>query len=233
MMERGCKGVIGRTFINKGVNFMRVILMGPPGAGKGTQAERLTKELKIPHVATGDIFRAAVGEGTELGNKAKKYMDAGQLVPDEIVIGIVKERLLKSDCEEGFLLDGFPRTVSQAEALDEELKDRPIDYVIYIDVNFDELVERISGRRICTKCGKGYHVKFDPPKVDGVCDEDQEELYQRDDDNEETAKDRLEVYNKETSPLIKYYEDKDILLRINGSQSPDDVFKDILKTLKS
>lgn len=232
-MERGCKGVIGRTFINKGVNFMRVILMGPPGAGKGTQAERLTKELKIPHVATGDIFRAAVGEGTELGNKAKKYMDAGQLVPDEIVIGIVKERLLKSDCEEGFLLDGFPRTVSQAEALDEELKDRPIDYVIYIDVNFDELVERISGRRICTKCGKGYHVKFDPPKVDGVCDEDQEELYQRDDDNEETAKDRLEVYNKETSPLIKYYEDKDILLRINGSQSPDDVFKDILKTLKS
>lgn len=212
---------------------MRVILMGPPGAGKGTQAERLTKELKIPHVATGDIFRAAVGEGTELGNKAKKYMDAGQLVPDEIVIGIVKERLLKSDCEEGFLLDGFPRTVSQAEALDEELKDRPIDYVIYIDVNFDELVERISGRRICTKCGKGYHVKFDPPKVDGVCDEDQEELYQRDDDNEETAKDRLEVYNKETSPLIKYYEDKDILLRINGSQSPDDVFKDILKTLKS
>ena len=205
--------------------------MGAPGAGKGTQAERLTEELKIPHIATGDIFRAAVKEGTELGNKAKSYMDAGQLVPDDIVIGIVKERLLKPDCKEGFLLDGFPRTVSQAEALEKEMKDRPIDYAIYIDADFDELVERISGRRICSKCGKAYHIKFNPPKVRGVCDDDGGDLYQRDDDNEKTAKERLEVYNNETAPLIEFYENKGNLKRINGSQAPDDVFKDILKTL--
>ncbi|UMZ75414.1 adenylate kinase [Natranaerofaba carboxydovora] len=210
---------------------MRVILMGAPGAGKGTQAERLVEALKIPHIATGDIFRAAVKEGTELGNKAKSYMDAGKLVPDEIVIGIVKERLMKPDCKQGFLLDGFPRTVSQAEALDENLKDRPIDYAVYIDADFDDLVERISGRRICSKCGKSYHVKFNPPDVRGVCDDDGGDLYQRDDDNEETAKERLEVYNEQTSPLIKYYEDKGLLKRVNGSQDPNGVYKEILNVL--
>ncbi len=211
---------------------MRIILMGAPGAGKGTQAEKLIEKLKIPHIATGDIFRAAVKEGTELGNKAKSYMDQGKLVPDEIVIGIVKERLMKADCREGFLLDGFPRTVSQAEALDEQLNDRPINYVVYIDADFDDLVERISGRRICSKCGKSYHIKFNPPEVRGVCDDDGGDLYQRDDDNEETAKDRLKVYTDETSPLIEYYENKGILKRVNGSQDPEGVTKDILRVLE-
>ncbi len=210
---------------------MRVILMGAPGAGKGTQAEKLLEKIKVPHIATGDIFRAAVKEGTELGNKAKSYMDEGKLVPDEIVIGIVKERLMKPDCREGFMLDGFPRTVSQAEALDEEMQDRPIDYVVYIDADFDDLVGRISGRRICSKCGKSYHVKFNPPEVRGVCDDDGGDLYQRDDDNEETAKERLEVYSEQTTPLIEYYEKKGKLIRVNGSQEPEGVTKDILKAL--
>ncbi|OWZ84469.1 adenylate kinase [Natranaerobius trueperi] len=211
---------------------MRIILMGPPGAGKGTQAEKLAKELDIPHIATGDIFRKAVSEGTQLGKKAKSYMDAGQLVPDEVVIGIVEERLYKPDCQEGFILDGFPRTVPQAEALDGVLKDDPLSAAVYIDVEFDELVERLSGRRICRKCGKSYHIKFNPPQVRGVCDDDEGELYQRDDDNEETAKERLEVYMKNTKPLVEYYEERGILKRINGSQSPDDVFHDIVKEVR-
>ena len=210
---------------------MRIVLMGPPGAGKGTQAEKLIEELDFPHIATGDIFRQAVSQGTELGKQAKSYMDAGQLVPDEVVIGIVQERLSQPDCQDGFLLDGFPRTVKQAEALDEVLKDTPLDMVLYIDVAFEELVERLAGRRICRKCGRSYHVKFNPPQVRGVCDVDGGELYQRDDDTEETARERLEVYLENTRPLVDYYEQKGLLTRINGSKSPEDVFQEILSAV--
>ncbi len=210
---------------------MRIVFMGPPGAGKGTQAEKLIEELDIPHIATGDIFRQAVSQGTELGQKAKSYMDAGQLVPDEVVIGIVEERLSQPDCQDGFLLDGFPRTVKQAEALDEVLKDNPLDKVLYIDVDFEELVERLAGRRICRKCGRSYHVKFNPPQVRGVCDVDGGELYQRDDDTEETARERLEVYLESTRPLVDYYEKKGLLNRINGSQPPEAVFNEIMSAV--
>ncbi|ACB83814.1 adenylate kinase [Natranaerobius thermophilus] len=212
---------------------MRIILMGPPGAGKGTQAEKLSKELDVPHIATGDIFRKAVSEGTELGKEAKSYMDAGQLVPDDVVIGIVEERLKKPDCHEGFILDGFPRTVTQAEALDKVLSDNPLTAAVYIDVSKDELIDRLSGRRICRKCGKSYHIKFNPPQVRGVCDEDEGELYQRDDDNEETAKERLEVYLENTQPLVEYYQDRGILKKIDGTKSPEEVFRDILKAVQA
>ncbi len=210
---------------------MRIILMGPPGAGKGTQAEKMARELDIPHIATGDIFRKAVSEGTDLGKQAKSYMDAGQLVPDEVVIGIVEERLQKTDCQDGFILDGFPRTVAQAEALDQVLNENPLTAAVYIDVAKDELIERLSGRRICRKCGKSYHIKFNPPQVRGVCDDDGGELYQRDDDNEETARERLDVYLENTQPLVEYYQNRGILKKIDGSQKPGEVFQEIMNAL--
>ncbi|MFY4777182.1 adenylate kinase [Metabacillus sp. RGM 3146] len=208
---------------------MNLVLMGLPGAGKGTQAERLVEEYKVPHISTGDMFRAAIKEETDLGLEAKSFMDKGELVPDEVTIGIVRERLGKNDCEKGFLLDGFPRTVAQAEALEGILADmnRRIDYVINIKVDQDILLERLTGRRICKNCGATYHLVFNPPAKEGVCDKCGGELYQREDDNEETVGKRLEVNLKQTKPLLDFYEEKGYLRNINGQQDIGQVFEDI------
>ncbi|MCM3734040.1 adenylate kinase [Fictibacillus nanhaiensis] len=208
---------------------MYLVLMGLPGAGKGTQAERIVEKYGIPHISTGDMFRAAIKEETPLGLEAKSYMDAGNLVPDEVTIGIVRDRLSKKDCEKGFLLDGFPRTVAQAEALEEitnEL-DRKIDYVLNISVDSEKLMQRLTGRRICQTCGSTYHVIFNPPKVEGVCDKDGGTLIQRQDDNEETVRNRLDVNMKQAKPLLDFYGDKGYLKNINGDQDIDKVFQDI------
>lgn len=201
-----------------------LILLGPPGAGKGTQAERLTVTYKVPHISTGDIFRAAIKEGTPMGLKAKSYMDAGELVPDEVVIGIVADRLSESDCGEGFLLDGFPRTIPQADALGAYLKDRPVTRVINIAVDPELLVKRLSGRRVCRNCGTPYHIETKREKVAGKCDQCGDELFQRDDDQEETIRKRLTVYQNQTEPLIRYYEEKGLLLTVDGSKSIDQVW---------
>ena len=208
---------------------MNIVLMGLPGAGKGTQADKIVEKYGIPHISTGDMFRAAIEEGTELGVKAKSFMDQGALVPDEVTIGIVRERLSKPDCDEGFLLDGFPRTVPQAEALDALLKDlgKSIEYVLDIEVDTDELVARLSGRRICKVCGTSYHLIFNPPKVEDVCDKDGGELYQRADDNPDTVMNRLEVNMNQTAPLLDFYGEKGVLTKINGQQDINLVFKDL------
>ncbi|MGR3766499.1 adenylate kinase [Rossellomorea sp. NS-SX7] len=208
---------------------MNIVLMGLPGAGKGTQAEKIVEKYGIPHISTGDMFRAAIKDGTELGLKAKSFMDNGDLVPDEVTIGIVRERLSKKDCGKGFLLDGFPRTVAQAEALENILADlgKKMNYVINIDVDKDILMGRLTGRRICKECGATYHLVFNPPKEEGVCDRCGGELYQRADDNEETVQNRLDVNIKQTQPLLAYYEDKGYLKNIDGQQDIDKVFSDI------
>ena len=212
---------------------MNLVLMGLPGAGKGTQAEKIVEKYDIPHISTGDMFRAAMKEGTELGLKAKSFMDKGELVPDEVTIGIVRERLSKNDCQNGFLLDGFPRTVPQAEALEAILAGlkRNIDYVINIDVDKDILMERLTGRRICKDCGATYHLVFNPPTVDGVCDRCGGELYQRADDNAETVQNRLDVNVKQAQPLLDFYESKGYLRDINGLQEINTVFADIEQLL--
>lgn len=203
--------------------------MGLPGAGKGTQAEKITEKYNIPHISTGDMFRSAIKEGTELGKKAKSFMDQGALVPDEVTIGIVKERLSKADCAYGFLLDGFPRTIAQAEALQALLKDidQAIDYVIHVNVPEEKLVERLSGRRICPACGRAYHVIYNPPKNEGICDKDGQALIQRDDDKPETVKNRLAVNIEQQKPLLDFYEDKGYLVTIDGDQEINKVFQDI------
>lgn len=208
---------------------MNLILMGLPGAGKGTQAEKIVAQYGIPHISTGDMFRAAIKEGTELGLKAKSFMDKGELVPDEVTIGIVRERLSKDDCSKGFLLDGFPRTAAQADALESILTElnKTIDYCINIDVDQDILMERLTGRRICKSCGATYHLVFNPPASEGVCSRCGGELYQRADDNEETVKNRLDVNIKQTKPLLDFYETKGYLRNINGQQDIKIVFADI------
>ncbi|HHW35805.1 MAG TPA: adenylate kinase [Bacillales bacterium] len=208
---------------------MNLVLMGLPGAGKGTQAERIVEKYAIPHISTGDMFRAAIKEGTELGIKAKSFMDQGALVPDEVTIGIVKERLAKDDCKKGFLLDGFPRTVPQAEALEVLLTEleRQIHYVINIEVDSSKLMERLTGRRICKSCGATYHMVFNPPAAEGVCDKCGGELYQRSDDNAETVGNRLEVNIKQTQPLLDFYNEKGYLRNINGDQDINDVAKEL------
>ncbi|RSD21519.1 adenylate kinase [Mesobacillus subterraneus] len=212
---------------------MNLVLMGLPGAGKGTQADKIVGKYNIPHISTGDMFRAAIKEGTELGLQAKSFMDKGELVPDEVTIGIVRERLSKADCEKGFLLDGFPRTVAQAEALDTMLADlgKKIDYVINIDVDQSILMERLTGRRICKNCGATYHLVFNPPAKEGVCDRCGGELYQRADDNAETVENRLEVNIQQTKPLLNFYEDKGYLRNINGQQDINVVFAEIEELL--
>ncbi|GAB6934783.1 MAG: adenylate kinase [Bacillota bacterium] len=213
---------------------MNIVFMGLPGAGKGTQAERIVASFGIPHISTGDMFRQAVREGTPLGLKAKEYMDKGLLVPDEVTVGIVRERLSQGDCAKGFLLDGFPRTVPQAEALDATLAElgRRLDHVIYLDVRKETLLARLTGRRICRQCGATYHVVFNPPRQEGVCDKCGGELYQRDDDKEETVATRLEVNLAQMEPLLAYYEEKGLLRRVNGEQEIDAVFADIAQILR-
>ncbi|WP_243369565.1 adenylate kinase [Geotalea sp. SG265] len=213
---------------------MNLILLGPPGAGKGTQAKLLIKQYQIPQISTGDILRGAVKEMTPMGLKAKAYMDAGALVPDGVVIGIIQERLNQADCDKGFILDGFPRTVAQADALAKVLADlgRSIDHVISIVVDKEELLERITGRRTCRNCGKGYHVTFDPPKNAGVCDDCSAELYQRDDDREDTMRKRLEVYEQQTSPLIAYYQRELLLRSIQGVGSIEEIQQKIVSALQ-
>jgi len=212
---------------------MRLILLGAPGAGKGTQAEYLSKRFSIPHISTGDILRENVKNETELGKKAKEYMDKGLLVPDEIVIEIVKDRISKEDCKNGFLLDGFPRTIAQAEALDKVLEElgQKIDKVLNIEVPDEKILERMSGRRICKNCGASFHVISRPPQKEGVCDVCGGELYQREDDKEETVKKRLEVYHAQTQPLIDYYKAKGLLVVAYGQEEIADTTKEVLKAL--
>lgn len=213
---------------------MHILLMGPPGAGKGTQAANLVKEFTISHISTGDMFRAAIKAGTELGKQAKACIDAGNLVPDEITIGIVRERLSQDDCKKGFILDGFPRTVEQADALTEILSDLGLKLKSVLNVNVPsaDLVERAVGRRICKSCGATYHIKFNPSKVEGVCDECGGELFQRPDDTEETMKNRLSVYDAQTKPLIDYYTKAGLYVEVDGRQEIGKVFADIVDILK-
>lgn len=213
---------------------MRLLIMGRPGAGKGTQALNIKEYFNIPHISTGDMFRAAMKEGTELGLLAKSFMEQGKLVPDEVTIGIVKERLQKEDCNAGFLLDGFPRTVSQAEALDEFMAEQGIKLDAVLDVNVDAsiLIRRIIGRRLCKTCGATYHIEFNKPKTEGICDHCGTALYQRADDTIETAGSRLEVYDNQTAPLLAYYENQSLLKTVNGDQSFEQVFEDIKKVLE-
>mgnify|MGYP000938058090 FL=1 len=213
---------------------MRIILMGPPGAGKGTQAALLVDHYKIPHISTGDMFREAIKQGTPLGLKAKEYMDAGALVPDEVTIGIVADRLAQDDCANGFLLDGFPRTAAQADALAKILSDLNInlDGVVNIEVPEEVLLERLTGRRVCKQCAATFHTVFNPPKVQGICDKCGGELFQRSDDTIETAQNRLKVYNEQTEPLIAYYSRQGLLKRIEGDGEIQQVFCNIVKVLE-
>ena len=213
---------------------MNILLMGPPGAGKGTQAERITNEFHIPHISTGDAFRLAMSQGTPLGIQAKSYVDQGLLVPDEITNGIVRERLQKPDCNNGFLLDGFPRTIAQAEALDGMLEamGKRIDHVINLKVSRSLLMTRLTGRRICKSCGATYHIAFNPPKRESVCDKCGGPLYQRSDDTEQKVGTRLDEYDNKTAPLLEYYAKKQLLRQVNGEQEIDAVTAEISGLLR-
>ncbi len=212
---------------------MRLVLMGKPGAGKGTQAESIVRKLFIPHISTGDMFRAAIQTETAMGKLAKEYIEKGQLVPDEVTIGIVKDRLSQPDCKEGFLLDGFPRNVAQAQALEEMLKEfgTNLDAVIDINVPDEKLVERLTGRRVCRSCGLSYHMLYNPPATPDVCDKCGGELYQRSDDTEETVRSRLAVYESKTAPLLQYYKEHGLLHVINGDQPINVVLAEVGKAL--
>lgn len=214
---------------------MNLILLGPPGAGKGTQSALLEKRFNIPQISTGDMLRAAVKASTPMGLKAKAYMDAGDLVPDAVVVGIVHERLQEPDCNEGFILDGFPRTVPQADALNDSLAqlNKELDAVVSLQVDVSALVERLTGRRSCKNCGKGFHLKFDPPAADGSCSACSGELIQRDDDHEETIRRRMDAYRQQTAPLEDYYRRAGILLTVNGMAGIEDVQQQILAGLQA
>jgi adenylate kinase len=215
------------------VSELNLILLGPPGAGKGTQAERITQDFQLPYFATGNILRAAVAAGTELGTKAKEYMDRGDLVPDEVIVGVVLDRVAEPDAEDGFLMDGFPRTVAQADALEAALNDasRKLTAVLYIEVPDEELVRRLAGRRQCVEAGHPYHVETNPPKAEGICDIDGSPLIQRDDDKEETVRNRLNVFHTQTAPLIDYYDERGLLRRFDGTRSPTEVHDHLRATI--
>jgi adenylate kinase len=204
---------------------LNLILLGPPGAGKGTQAERLQDDFQLPFISTGDMLRANVKEGTELGREAQKYMDAGELVPDDLIVAMTAERLQEDDAEDGFILDGFPRTIEQANALDRQLSElgRRVTAVLLIDVPDSEVIRRLSGRRVCVKSGHNYHVEFDPPKHDGVCDQDGSKLIQRDDDKPEVIRNRLRVYHEQTEPLVAHYDEQGVMRRIDGTRDAAEV----------
>ena len=212
---------------------MKIIMLGAPGAGKGTQAKRIAEKYHIPHISTGDIFRANIKEGTELGKKAKNYMDQGLLVPDVLVVDLVADRIQKDDCKDGFILDGFPRTIPQAESLDAALAKmgETMDYAIDVDVPDEDIVTRMGGRRACVGCGATYHVQFNPTKQDGICDSCGERLILRDDDKPETVQKRLDVYHEQTQPLIEYYSKAGILKTVDGTLKMDDVFAAIASIL--
>lgn len=212
---------------------MKVIMLGAPGAGKGTQAKQIADKYNIPHISTGDIFRANIKNGTELGKKAKTYMDQGLLVPDELVVELVADRIQQDDCKNGFVLDGFPRTIPQAEALDTALENinEKMDYAIDVDVPDENIINRMSGRRACLSCGATYHIVSIPTKVEGICDRCGNPVVLRDDDKPETVKKRLEVYHEQTQPLIDYYKKQDILRTVNGVQPMEEVFKAIVEIL--
>lgn len=214
---------------------MKIVLLGPPGAGKGTQAKSISNRYEIPHISTGDIFRKNISEMTPLGIEAKKHMDNGQLVPDSLTIDIVKDRLTQEDCKNGYLLDGFPRTVVQAEALKEFLIERgeELDSALLIDVPKDFILERMTGRRVCPSCGASYHVKFNPPKINGKCDVCGSDVVQRKDDTEATVKERLDVYDRQTQPLIEYYKREDLLQVVDGTRAINKVFDSICSILGS
>ncbi len=212
---------------------VRVVMLGPPGAGKGTQAARISQAYDIPHVATGDIFRANVRRGTELGERAKQYMESGELVPDEVVVGMVRDRLQEEDAAEGFALDGFPRTIAQAQSLEEFLDevDQPLDVVLRFDIDEEEIVRRVTGRRVCTECGANYHVEFSPPERDGTCDGCGRDLVQREDDTEEVVRNRLEVYRRETQPLELFYWQRGLLRDVDAVGTVDEVAERALGVL--
>ncbi len=212
---------------------LNLVLLGPPGSGKGTQGERLQEDLRLPYYATGDILRAAVRDGTELGRSAKEYMDRGDLVPDEVIVGLIAERVDSVEALDGFILDGFPRTMPQAEALDAKLDElgRGVTAVILIDVADDEVVRRLGGRRTCAENGHVFHVEFNPPKEDGVCDLDGSELVVRDDDKPEVIRNRLEQYHGKTEPLVDYYDQRSVLRQIDGTAAPDEVAEEVRRTL--
>lgn len=212
---------------------MKIIMLGAPGAGKGTQAKRIAEKYGIPHVSTGDIFRSNIKNGTELGMRAKAYMDAGNLVPDEITIGMLLDRIHEEDCKKGYVLDGFPRTIPQAESLTAALQKQgeKMDYAVDVDVPDEAIISRMSGRRACLACGATYHIEFNPPKKEGICDQCGEPLVLRNDDKPETVKNRLDVYHRQTQPLIDYYKKEGILAQVDGTQSMDQVFEDIVKIL--
>lgn len=212
---------------------MKIIMLGAPGAGKGTQAKRIADKYKVPHISTGDIFRGNIKEGTDLGKKAKTYMDQGLLVPDELVVELVADRIQKDDCENGFVLDGFPRTIPQAEALDEALKaiQQKMDYAVDVDVPDENIISRMAGRRACLDCGATYHLVTIPTKVEGICDKCGSKTVLREDDKPETVQKRLEVYHEQTQPLIEYYKKQNILKTVDGTQHMDTVFEDIVKVI--
>jgi adenylate kinase len=212
---------------------LNLVLLGPPGSGKGTQGERLNEDLRLPYYATGDILRGAVRDETELGKSAKAYMDRGDLVPDEVIVGVIAERIDSEEARDGFILDGFPRTTPQAEALDAKLEElgRGVTAVLLIDVSDDEVVRRLGGRRTCEADGHVYHVEFNPPKVEGVCDVDGSPLIIRDDDEPDVIRKRLATYHEKTEPLVTYYDDRGVLRRVDGERDPDVVTEDLRRTL--